>query len=175
WAVSIKPSVAYFVRDRIGFGLMPGYSTGTQGSLYGDDRFHQGSIEAYGVFDVPLAERLSLLAIPSLGYAFRKERDTVPTFVRVLGSSSVVPSEVETKRHHFQLTVHLPLVFHASSSVVLGLGPYFTYDRGFADTTTVSLDPALLPPGSNAPTRSPFAPYLNSFEVGLASFIGASF
>ncbi|MDB4974046.1 MAG: hypothetical protein JWN48_2387, partial [Myxococcaceae bacterium] len=42
WAVSIKPSVAYFVRDRIGFGLMPGYSTGTQGSLYGDDRFHQG-------------------------------------------------------------------------------------------------------------------------------------
>ena len=179
WAISIQPSLAYFVRDRIGLGLMPGYSTGSAPTSgpFDSSRFHEVSLGVYGIFDVALAERVSLLLIPTLGYAYRKLNRSNPLFASptVTGSLSA-PSFLPDERDSVALTVHLPLVYHASSSVVLGLGPYFSFERvvGGVDQRVVTSNADNSVPidfaGSN-----PFSPERNTFHVGVSSFIGASF
>jgi hypothetical protein len=172
WQVSLQPSLAHFVADRIAVGLMPGYSTGESETALSSRRFHEASLAVYGIYDLPLAEKLSLLLIPTLGYSYRKQEQAAPeiTLQGAPPSNLTTLSVPPDTRHTLRVTVHLPFVYHASSSVVLGIGPYFLYDRmlgAVAYSSSSELEAYV--------AYSPFSPDRNRVHVGLSSFIGASF
>jgi hypothetical protein len=170
WSVNVSPSVTYFVKDRIGLGVSPSIGKGNDSDGF---RVRDLGLGLHGVFDIPLAERVSWLILPTLGYNHQK-RDTPPFNVQALGQLANVAVLQSSTEQSFRFTMFVPVALHVSSSIVIGLGPYFTYDRliGRPHATYGSSNGTL---GGSQELRNPFQPFLNNYHVGVSSFIAASF
>ncbi|MDB4986534.1 MAG: hypothetical protein JWN04_1712 [Myxococcaceae bacterium] len=170
WSISLNPSAAHFVKDRIALGVTPQYSVGSETLGLGAARFQDLGFAAYALFDVPLAQRVSLFVIPSLGYSHRW-RDSSSLRQAIGASGGYV--QYANKESFFRMSVSLPVAVHVSDSVVIGLGPYCTVDQRVGT-------PSFLYPNSR------YNQGLNTYDVGVtsqrryiyvgvSSFVGASF
>lgn len=173
WSVWLQPSVGYFLRDRIGLGLTPGYTTGADATNL---RYHEASLAVFAIVDLPLAARLSLLVLPSFGYA-RRWRDARPPLGIAPSSSPDAPVSgfsawsSERKTDSLRAELDLPVAYHLSDSLVVGLGPFVRYEYLFGQQSAASASANVGGPNF----VSPFTPTRNRVHIGMQSFIGVSF
>ncbi|HEX5658693.1 MAG TPA: hypothetical protein VFX59_15935 [Polyangiales bacterium] len=144
WHVNLGPSVAYFLRDRIGLGAYLTYRNARQ-SFWGL-RQRSYDVGVSSVNELPLAERLSLWPIVSVGYLRRNEdspsfgvQATTPGVGQIGGGLSVF-SPVARNWMHFGL--FLPLVYQINSHVGVGMGPDVALDWA-PDTTATDVQVGL--------------------------------
>lgn len=159
WWVSLHPSATYFVRDRVGVGAWAGGGTG-RGRLRS---VSEASVGFQGLFDVRLGPRVSLFVQPFAGYQY----ELSSAVGQVLRTDALLAfDEIQIKRHYVRLGTDLPLVFHVSDSVAIGLGPQVTLDIFVKEDTKPDVVS-----GASAYSGA------SNWRVitGVSSFIGASF
>ncbi|MDB4975158.1 MAG: hypothetical protein JWN48_3499 [Myxococcaceae bacterium] len=159
-SVWVSPALTYFVLDHIGLGGYVDFDA-QQKRIYPQLTRHSFDLGAglQTTLELPLSPRLGLLLRVSAGYTHR--------WVRAIEGGSFFSTGAEGRTqqqrtplpgqgipdtfHGFQGSVFVPLVFHVSDSVGLGLGPYLEWDVYAAK------------------------PRLDQLRVGASSWIACSF
>jgi hypothetical protein len=144
WWLSISPGLLYFVRERVGLGAFTSISVSRATRV--DATVLTLGVGAQALYDWRLADRVSLLIAPYLAYRLGRNEWR----------------EVSVGQSGLELGVSLPLTYHASSAVALGLGPSVSSLWQFAASQR-GVEPGTLVDSSGGLT------------VGLNSFIGYSF
>lgn len=169
WAIEIAPSITYFVRPRVGVGVYGGYGLKRYsrvpewGGAAAQSELEQQQMSAglQLAGELPLGTRVGLFAWGAFGYVRTTTKETVRAIEGGLGPRSDFAQQgvpfrtdhLESQRHGLRASLFLPLAFHASSSVVLGLGPVIRW-IGYV---------------GNDDER------FQSWRIGASSWIGASF
>jgi hypothetical protein len=164
WWASLHPSVTYFVRDRVGLGVWAGGGSGSATR----QRINEASIGVQALLDVPLGARVSLFVQPFVGFLY--ESTTLYRQAVVPRDVGFVLDDVRINRQYMRVGTDLPLVFHFSESVAIGLGPALTADFFVKDD--VSVDAAS---GASGNTYTSTSSHGWRVITGISSFIGASF
>ncbi len=177
WEFSAWPRVVYFVADHIGIGL------GAGGGVFVDtwnssrDRSRYAGAFLATVIELPLSERVSIIPMIDAGWV-RRWTTTQP----------IPPDEVnlierrhfyrpwKTDRHVLRASLDLPLAFHVSSSVAIGLGPQLVYERTIAAEDKKHVQTVQVPAGVAAAAPEETGRLVKDrVRIGASTWIGFSF
>lgn len=143
WWLSVSPGLLYFFRENLGLG---GFTSVTLAqTTRGDTKNLTGGVGVRGLYDWRIADRLSLLFIPQAAFTWLRS-DT---------------NDDSTSARGLELSLVMPLTYHASSSVALGIGPFVSALRLFSAQNRSDFDDTVSPTGGRL--------------VGITSYIGYSF
>ncbi len=191
WQAHVQPGVTYFVADRVGIGLSVGGSFSQRddrfGLRLGDSwtarvRTYELWAGPHAVLELPLLDKVSLLAVPGVYYMRHWRRLTQrvshgsPHDPVAPGGPQASLDFLEYDAHFVRLALTLPLVFHVSSSIALGFGPALWWDRFLAQDPRGTRSFTLSPWAGPAGFQSEVDPYPRSrLALGIYSWLGGSF
>jgi hypothetical protein len=122
----LSPSLIYFFRDHVGVGGYAGYLFRRELFNTHEVTWHAGGIGVQAAFELPIERRLGLLFLPALGYQRQRYAADQATYWASQDPIWQQPSRAVQVRGRYdavELRLFAPLVFHATSSLGLGLGP----------------------------------------------------
>lgn len=127
WHVGIGPSLAYFVRDRMGLGGYLTYENGRQG--WPGTRLRSYQLGVASVNELALGARLGLWLDLHAGYLHR-DQDGVPTFnlFPTAGEPTGVSAFTTGSKHWARFGLFVPLVYQLNHHVGVGIGPDLAID-----------------------------------------------
>ena len=189
WEAYAQPSVTYFVANRVGLGLSVGGSFGQRdqtfrmrlsGSWAAKARDYELWAGPDATLELPLVDKLSLLALPGVYYMRAWRRLRQRAFQASDGDGYIEPASTldifEYDAQFLRFALRLPLVFHLSPSVAVGLGPALWWDLFLSQDPRGSRIPSLSPPSPLGAFPTQVDPYPRTrLIVGLSSWLGGSF
>ncbi len=179
WAVDLAPNAMYFMRDRIGLGLLAGYGVSENALRYSRTTYDQHaqylSFGPQATYDLRLSKTVSLM--PLARALWVREWDVWRVVRTREGPPGVtLESETETYPHradYLRWVLLVPLVFHVAHGVSFGLGPTLWFD------VFIRRDPE---PRSSAPLRDLYGDGIRfdaeqrvRAQLGGSTWIGVSF